>query len=187
MGGIREVNRHIRKVFCQFREECPGWVSPARVRAKFSQRRSRHTLQRRDPPGGPRIAVVKTLISRERRHPALSRDRWFESGPLQRRVRLSRGRGLCRSRTPGFSRLSAAAVAARSAETRKVFRYRDNRRQYLCPAPPMRRSLMGIFIYFDGDTRSHRWLLRILCHYPIPASSAPADCGSDAANGRSPR
>jgi len=49
------------------------------------------------------------------------RDRWFESGSLQRRVRLSRGRGLCRSRTPGFARVSAAAVAARSAETRKVF------------------------------------------------------------------
>src|SRR4029077_18072425 len=54
------------------------------------------------------------------------RDRGFESFSLQRRVRLSRGRGLCRSRTPGFARVCAAAVAARSAETRKVFRYRTS-------------------------------------------------------------
>src|SRR4029077_17282545 len=66
--------------------------------------------------------------------PLLTGDRWFESGSLQRRVRLSRGRDLCRSRTPRFARVCAADVAARSAATCRIFRYRANRRQYLCRA-----------------------------------------------------
>ena len=39
-----------------------------------------------------------------------------------------------RSRTPASARVSAAGLATGSAETRRVFRYRANRRQYLCRA-----------------------------------------------------
>src|SRR5690348_14011679 len=62
------------------------------------------------------------------------RDRWFESISLQRRVRLSSASGF-ESREPRLSaRLCAAGLATGSTETRRVFRYPANRRQYLSRA-----------------------------------------------------
>src|SRR5467141_2238776 len=54
----------------------------------------------------------------------LTRDRWFESGSLQRRVRLSPGAAF-EGREPRLSaRLCAAGLATGSAETHRVFQYR---------------------------------------------------------------
>ena len=64
----------------------------------------------------------------------LKRNRWFESGSLQRRVRLSPGAAF-EGREPRLSaRLRAAGLATGSAETRRVLLDRANRRQYLCRA-----------------------------------------------------
>jgi len=64
----------------------------------------------------------------------LKRNRWFESGSLQQRVRLSPASAF-EGREPRLSaRVCAAGLATRSAETRRLFRYRSNRRQYLCRA-----------------------------------------------------
>jgi hypothetical protein len=64
----------------------------------------------------------------------LERDRGFESISLQRRVRLSSASAF-ESREPRLSaRVCAAGLANGSAETRRVFQYRANRRQYLCRA-----------------------------------------------------
>ena len=64
----------------------------------------------------------------------LKRNRWFESCSLQRRVRLSPGAAF-EGREPRLSaRLCAAGLATGSAETRRVFQDRANRRQYLCRA-----------------------------------------------------
>jgi hypothetical protein len=71
-------------------------------------------------------------MSRRRKLGRVTRDRWFESGSLQRRVRVSHRPGRCRSRTAGFARVCAARLAARSAETRRVEQYRTKERQYLC-------------------------------------------------------
>jgi hypothetical protein len=58
-------------------------------------------------------------------------DRGFESPSLQRRVRLSQESPFA-GREPGLSaRVCAAGLASGSAETRRVFRYRANWRQYL--------------------------------------------------------
>ena len=63
-----------------------------------------------------------------------SRNRKFESTPLQRRVRLSPGAAF-EGREPRLSaRLCAAGLAIGSAETRRVLQDRANRRQYLCRA-----------------------------------------------------
>src|SRR5215475_12906076 len=70
----------------------------------------------------------------EKANPFSLRDQWFESISLQRRVRLSPGAAF-EGREPRLSaRLCAAGLATGSAETRRVFRYRSNRRQYLCRA-----------------------------------------------------
>jgi hypothetical protein len=62
------------------------------------------------------------------------RDRWFESGSLQRRVCLS-PESAFGGREPRLSaRVCAAGLATGSAETRRVCRYRGKRRQYLCRA-----------------------------------------------------
>jgi hypothetical protein len=62
------------------------------------------------------------------------RNRWFESVSLQRRVCLSPGAAF-EGREPRLSaRLCAAGLATGSAETRRVFQDRANRRQYLCRA-----------------------------------------------------
>ena len=59
-------------------------------------------------------------------------DRWFESISLQQTVRLSPASAF-EDREPRLSaRVCAAGLATGSAETRRVFRYRANRRQYLC-------------------------------------------------------
>src|SRR6202047_3949284 len=64
----------------------------------------------------------------------LTRDRWFESGSLQRRVRLSPGAAFA-GREPRLSaRLCAAGLTTGSAETRRVLQDHANRRQYLCRA-----------------------------------------------------
>src|SRR5438105_2901307 len=64
----------------------------------------------------------------------LKRNRWFESGSLQRRVCLSPGAAF-EGREPRLSaRLCAAGLATGSAETRRVLQDRANRRQYLCRA-----------------------------------------------------
>src|SRR5215471_16617345 len=64
----------------------------------------------------------------------LSRDEFARDSLLQRRVCLSPRVALVRGEPRLFARVSAAAVAPRSAETRKVFRYRSNRWQYLYQA-----------------------------------------------------
>jgi len=77
------------------------WLVPAN--RKVGAKENRHTKRRALPP----------------------RNRWFESCSLQRRVRLSCRRGLCRSRTLGFSHAALAtsrshgkqAVGADLAET----------------------------------------------------------------------
>ena len=62
------------------------------------------------------------------------RYRWFESISLQQTVRLSPA-STFEGREPRLSaRVSAAGLTTGSAETRRVFRYRANRRQYLCQA-----------------------------------------------------
>ena len=64
----------------------------------------------------------------------LKRNRWFESGSLQRGVRLSPGAAV-EGREPRFSaRLCGADLATGSAETRRALQDRANRRQYLCGA-----------------------------------------------------
>ena len=66
--------------------------------------------------------------------PPVYGDRWFESGSLQRTVRLSPGAAV-ESREPRLSaRLCAAGLATGSAETRGALQDRANRRQYLCGA-----------------------------------------------------
>src|SRR3984893_1979292 len=63
-----------------------------------------------------------------------ARNRKFESISLQRRVRLS-PQAAFEGREPRLSaRLCAAGLATGSAETRRVFKDRANRRQYLCRA-----------------------------------------------------
>jgi hypothetical protein len=54
------------------------------------------------------------ILSRSR-----GRDRWFESTFVQRRVRVSEGPGRRGSKSPGFARVCATGLAARSAETRR--------------------------------------------------------------------
>ncbi len=59
-------------------------------------------------------------------------DRGFESTSLQQTVRLSPA-SVFEGREPRLSaRVCAAGLATGSAETRKVYRFRANRRQYLC-------------------------------------------------------
>src|SRR5205823_11141146 len=61
-------------------------------------------------------------------------DQKFESTSLQQTVRLSPASAF-EGREPRLSaRVCAAGLATGSAETRGVFRYRANRRQYLCQA-----------------------------------------------------
>src|SRR5712671_5033467 len=61
-------------------------------------------------------------------------NRRFESISLQQTVRLSPASAI-ELREPRLSaRVCAAGLATGSAETRRVFRYRANRRQYLCRA-----------------------------------------------------
>ena len=63
-----------------------------------------------------------------------ARNRWFESISLQQTVRLSPAAAFaCREPRPS-ARVCAAGWATGPAETRRVFRFRANRRQYLCRA-----------------------------------------------------
>ena len=68
--------------------------------------------------------------------------RWFESISLQQTVCLSPAAAF-KGREPGFPRVWAAGLATGSAETRRGFRYRVNRRQYLCRAIFQYRSAAG--------------------------------------------
>jgi len=70
-------------------------------------------------------------------------DRGFESSSLQQTVRLSPASAFV-GRQPRLSaRVCAAGLATGSAETRRVFRYRANRRQYFCRAIFQYRSAAG--------------------------------------------
>src|SRR5580704_12019636 len=64
----------------------------------------------------------------------LTGDRWFESISLQQTVRLAPASAIERRKARLSARVCAAGLATGSAETRRVFRYRANRRQYLCRA-----------------------------------------------------
>ena len=69
--------------------------------------------------------------------PCPLRSRWdweFESPLLQQTVRLSPASAVERREPRLSARVCAAGFATGSAETRRVFRYRANRRQYLCRA-----------------------------------------------------
>jgi hypothetical protein len=71
-------------------------------------------------------------------------NRKFESTSLQQTVRLSPEAAFV-GRNPRLSaRVCAAGLATGSAETRKVFRYRANRRQYLCRAIFQYRSAANV-------------------------------------------
>jgi hypothetical protein len=78
--------------------------------------RTRNMIRGLDPPPNPRG------------------DRGFESISLQRRVRLSLESAFVGQEPRLSARPCAADLATGSAETRRVFRYRANRRQYLCQA-----------------------------------------------------
>jgi hypothetical protein len=58
----------------------------------------------------------------------------FESVSLQQRVSLSPASAFEGREIRLSARVCAAGLATGSAETRKVFRYRANQRQYLCRA-----------------------------------------------------
>jgi hypothetical protein len=78
--------------------------------------------------------MLRSILPERRNGAYLARNWKFEFISLQRRVCLSPQAALGRGEPRLSARVSAAAVAARSAETRKVFRYRSNRWQYLCRA-----------------------------------------------------
>jgi hypothetical protein len=100
---------------------------------------------------GPRSRGSTWGPSRGRSVPR--RDRWFESGSLQRRVRLSPGAAF-EVENPGFPRdLCAAALATGSAETHRVFQNSANWRQYLSSRPHI-----GV-MRFDAGTSSLRGLM----------------------------
>src|SRR5712671_7361769 len=61
-------------------------------------------------------------------------NRRFESISLQQTVRLSPASAIKRREPRLSARVCAAGLATGSAETRRVFRYRANRWQYLCQA-----------------------------------------------------
>src|SRR5271169_5906936 len=63
-----------------------------------------------------------------------SRNRKFESTPLQRRVCLSPESTFVGQEPRLSARVCAAGLASGSAETRRACRCRANRRQYLCRA-----------------------------------------------------
>ena len=82
----------------------------------------------------PTIAMAASTTRDDPNGESLKRNRWFESGSLQRRVRLSPGAAF-EGREPRLSaRLCAAGLATGSAETRRVLQDRAKRRQYLCRA-----------------------------------------------------
>ena len=64
----------------------------------------------------------------------LARNRQFESSSLQRRARLSPESAFVGQEPRLSARVCAAGLASGSAETRRLFRYRSTRRQYLCRA-----------------------------------------------------
>src|SRR6476620_8179914 len=91
-------------------------------------------------PKDIRTSPYDLCANRSDRRQSREGDRWFESTSLQRRVCLSPGSAF-EGREPRLSaRVSAAGLATGSAETRRVFRYRANRRQYLCRAISQYRS-----------------------------------------------
>ena len=105
---------------------------PSRTNRAEERRGLRRAYARCPREGALRKAPQPT--SPNPRRTAGSGDRGFESRSLQQTVRLSPA-STFEGRQPRLSaRVCAAGLATGSAETRRVFRYRANRRQYLCRA-----------------------------------------------------
>jgi hypothetical protein len=83
---------------------------------------------------GCRPFSIDTCIEKGEEAGHLSRDREFESGSLQRTVRVSRDIPLLRRKAGLFPRVCGAEQVARSGETGVVRSYGADRRQYLCRA-----------------------------------------------------
>jgi hypothetical protein len=110
----------------------PARRATARRRAESAARPSSPEEYRLEGDCGHRHKVLSLGIVCNRN--PLTRDRGFESVSLQQTVRLSPASAF-EGREPRLSaRVCEAGLAAGSAETRRVFRYRANRRQYLCRA-----------------------------------------------------
>ena len=78
---------------------------------KTTERRWGHLTRRRSPPNSAGALLSAGTDT--------SRNWKFESSSLQQTVRVSHKPGRCRSRTAGFTRVCAAGLVARSAETRR--------------------------------------------------------------------
>jgi hypothetical protein len=83
-------------------------------------------------------------------------NRKFESTSLQRRVGLWRESGFVGQEPRLSAWVCAAGLATGSAETRRVFRYHANRRQYLCRARFQYRSAADVV--GENATRSNEVL-----------------------------
>jgi hypothetical protein len=73
-------------------------------------------------------------MSRSRNLGRITRNRWFESGSLQRTVRVSRDIPLLRRKAGRFLRVCGAEQVARSGETGVARSSGADGRQYLCRA-----------------------------------------------------
>jgi hypothetical protein len=107
----------------------------------------------------------------ERTHPFATGDRGFEFVSLQQTVRPSPASAVERREPRLSARVCAAGFATGSAETRRVFRYRANRRQYLCRA---------IFQYVQSPSH-YGWKSRHIGEWACDVSLA-GDRGFDPAS-----
>src|SRR6266478_2890246 len=156
MGAIKKNSRSTR---CTAPETCPSGSRQVRAfrlllqRQVVRPRRGRFPVIGSSPhwPGGTGISNLRPLAGwisalergrfqghKQKRKlksvAPFARNRKFESISLQRRVRLYPASAF-EGREPRLSaRVCAAGLATGSAETRRVFRYRASRRQYLCRA-----------------------------------------------------